>query len=135
MDGFSGYFQINIYPEDQHNTKFICRWGTFAYRKLPFGLKKARETFQRAMDYAFNDIKHIVQTYLYDLLTHSQNRTDHLMHLRAIFLRFRHYKIRLNPHKCVFCVGSGRFLGFVVSKEGIRIDPLKLQAIPDLLAP
>ena len=57
------------------------------------------------------------------------------MHLRAILLRFRHYKIQLNPHKCVFCVGSGRFLGFIVSKEGIQIDPLKVQAIIDFLAP
>ena len=53
------------------------------------------------------------------------------MHLRAFFLRCRHYKICLNPHKCVFCVGSGRFLRFVVSKEGIRIDPLKVQDILD----
>ena len=100
-----------------------------------FGLKNTRENFQRAMDYAFNNIKHIVQPYLDDLLAHSRNQTDHPMHLRAIFLHCRHYKIRLNPHKCVFCVGSSRFLGFVVSKEGIRIDPLKVQSILDFLAP
>ena len=97
--------------------------------------KEHWETFQRALDYAFNDIKHIVQPYLDDLLAHSQNRADHPMHLRAIFLRCRHYKIRLNPHKFLFCVGSSRFLGFVVSKEGIRIDPMKVQAIRDLPAP
>ena len=71
MDGFSSYNQINIYPEDQHKTTFICPWGTFTYRKLPFGLKNLGETFQRAMDYAFNDIKHIVQPYLDDLPAHS----------------------------------------------------------------
>ena len=87
------------------------------------------------MEYAFNDIKHIVQPYLDDLPAHSQNQTNHLMHLRAIFLHCWHYKIRLNPHKCVFCIGSGHFLGFVVSKEGIWIDPLKVQGILDLLAP
>jgi hypothetical protein len=71
MDGFSGYNQINIAPEDQHKMNFICPWGTFAYRKLPFDLKNAGATFQRAMSYAFHDIKHIVQPYLDDLPAHS----------------------------------------------------------------
>jgi hypothetical protein len=71
MDGFSGYNQINIAPEDQHKTVFICPWGTFAYRKLPFGLKNAGATFQRAMSYAFHDINHIVQPYVDDLPAHS----------------------------------------------------------------
>jgi hypothetical protein len=67
MDGFSGYNQINIFPMDQHKTAFICPWGTFAYQKLPFGLKNVGATFQRAMSYDFHDIKHIVQPYLDDL--------------------------------------------------------------------
>jgi hypothetical protein len=71
MDGFSGYNQINIIPEDQHKTAFICPWGTFSYSKIPFGLKNAGETFQRTMSYAFHDIKQIVQPYLDDLPTHS----------------------------------------------------------------
>jgi hypothetical protein len=66
-----GYNQINIVPEDQHKTAFICPWGTFAYRKLPFGLKNVGATFQRAMSYSFHDIKHIVQPYLDDLPAHS----------------------------------------------------------------
>jgi hypothetical protein len=106
MDGFSGYNQINIVPTDQHKTTFICPWGTFAYRKIPFVLKNAGATFQHAMSYAFHDIKHIVQPYLDDLPTHSMRHVDHPIHLRAIFLRCRFYHIRLNPHKCVFCVES-----------------------------
>ena len=72
------------------------------------------------MSYAFHDIKHIVQPYLDDLPAHSLHRADHLVHLRAIFMRCRHYRIRLNPHKCVFCIEAGRLLGFVFSKAGIR---------------
>jgi hypothetical protein len=135
MDGFSGYNQINIAPADQHKTAFICPWGTFAYKKLPFGLKNAGATFQRAMSYAFHDIRHIVQPYLDDLPAHSAKRQDHPTHLREIFLRCRHYRIRLNPHKCVFCVESGRLLGFIVSREGIRLDPLKVEAILNLPPP
>jgi hypothetical protein len=81
MHGFSSYNQINITSEDQHKTAFICPWGTFAYRKLPFGLKNAGATFQRAMSYAFHDIKHIVQPYLDDLPTHSLRRVNHPNHL------------------------------------------------------
>jgi len=86
MDGFSGYYQINILPTNQPKTTFICPWGTFDYRKLPFGLKNAGATFQRAMSYAFHDIKHIVQPYLDDFPAHSSCREDHITHLRAIFI-------------------------------------------------
>jgi hypothetical protein len=135
MDGFSSYNQINIALEDQHKTAFICPWGTFTYRKLPFGLKNAGATFQRAMSYAFHDIKHIVQPYLDDLPAHSLRRADHPNHLRAIFVRCRFYHIRLNPHKCVFCVESGRLLSFIVSRHGIRVDPIKVEAILNLPPP
>ena len=107
MDGFSGYKQIDILPIDQNKTTFICLWGTFAYRKLPFGLKNVGATFQQAMSYAFHDIKHIVEPYLDNLPAHSSSRSDHFGHLRAIFLRCRFYRIRLNPHKCIFAVESG----------------------------
>jgi hypothetical protein len=60
---------------------------------------------------------------------------DHPTHLRAIFLRYRYYRIRLNPHKCVFCVDYERILGFVVSIHGIRVDPLKVEAIMNLPSP
>jgi hypothetical protein len=135
MDGFFIYNQINIAPEDRHKTAFICPWGTFAYRKLPFGLKNAGATFQRAMSYAFLDIKHIVQPYLDDLLTHSLRRVDHPNHLREIFVHCRFYRIRLNPHKCIFCVESDHLLGFIVSRQGIRVDPIKVEAILNLPPP
>ena len=56
----------------------------------------------------------------------------HSYHLRLVFERCRHYLVRLNPHKCIFCVKSGRLLGFIISKEGIRVDPLKVEAILQL---
>ena len=71
MDGFSGYNQIEILPFDQQKMDCIFPWGTFTYRKLPFGLNKDGSTFQRAMYYAFHDIKHIVEPYLEDMPSHS----------------------------------------------------------------
>ena len=67
MDGFSGYNHIQIKPEDQRKTAFIFPWGTFTYRKMPFGLKNVGATFQRAMSFSFHNLKHIVKAYLDDL--------------------------------------------------------------------
>lgn len=93
MDGFLCYIQIKIFLVDQPKTDFICPLGTFAYRKLPFSLKNDGATFQHAMNYDFHDIKHIIQPYLDDLPPHSKHQANHLMHLGAIFLCCRHYKI------------------------------------------
>ena len=120
MDGFSGYNKIQIKPEDQHNTAFICPWRTFAYQKMPFGLKNAGATFQQAMTLIFHDLKLIIEIFLDDLIAHSHMRMCHSYHLRLVFERWRHYLVRLNPHKCIFCVKSGRLLRFIISKEGIQ---------------
>ena len=56
-------------------------------------------------------------------------------HLRLVFEICWHYSVRLNPHKCIFCVNSGRLLGFIVSKEGVRVDPLKVEEILQLSPP
>jgi hypothetical protein len=135
MDSFLGYNQIQIKPKDQHKTTFICLWGTFSYRKMPFGLKNAGATFQRAMYFSFDDLKHIVEAYLDDLASRSHKRMDHPTHLRLIFERCRYFKIRLNPKKWNFCVTSGHLLGFIVSTIGIMVDPLKVEAIIQLPPP
>jgi hypothetical protein len=114
---------------------FICPWGTFAYHKIPFGLKNAGATFQRAMSFDFHDLKHIVKAYLDDLGSRFCKRMDHPTHLQLIFERCHYFQIHLNPNKCSFCVMSGRFLGFVVSTTGIMVAPLKVEAIIQLPPP
>ena len=128
-------YGLIILTEDQHKTAFICPWGTFAYKKMPFALKNAGATFRQAMNFSFHDIKAIVKPYLDDLPAHSRKRIQHLDHLRLIFERCRYYKISLNPHKCMFCVDSRRFLGFIVSNRGIQVDPLKVEAIVNMPSP
>ena len=102
---------------------------------MPFGLKNARATFQWAMTLIFHDLKSIIEVFLDDLAAHSWLRVRHFYHLRLVFERCCHYQVRLNPHKCIFCVTVGRLLGFIVSKEGIRVDPLKIEAILQLSPP
>jgi hypothetical protein len=135
MDGFLGYNQIQIKHDDQHKTTFICPWGTFAYHKMPFGLKNVGATFQWAVSFAFHDLKHIFEAYLDDLSSRSHKRKDHPMHLRLIFERCRYFKIQLNPNKCNFCVTSGSLLGFIVSTTRIMVDPLKVEAITQFPPP
>lgn len=88
MDGFFGYNQIDILLEDQHKKAFICHWQKISYREFHFGLKNVGATFQQDMSYDFYDIKHIVQEYMDDFLTHSSWRENHQEHLQVIFLWF-----------------------------------------------
>ena len=99
---------------------------------FPYALRSLGATFQWAMTLIFHDLKSIIEVFLDDLAAHSHMRMCHSYHLRLVFERCRRYLVRLNPHKCIFCVKSGHLLGFIVSKEGIRVDPLKVEAIIQL---
>ena len=130
LDGFSGYNQVLVSKADQLKTTFRTPWGTYAYRKMPFGLINAGATFQREMDIAFRGlIGKFVVIYLDDVTVFSKDRADHLSHLRKVFERCRKYGILLNPKKSVFAVTECKLLGFVVSKQGINIDPERNHAI------
>jgi hypothetical protein len=123
-------------PLDQLKTTFRTPWGTYAYRKMPFGLINIYATFQRAMDIAFCGlINKSVVVYLDDVTVFSKNKKDHLSHLRAVLERCRKLDISLNPKKSVFAVEQGKLLGFIVSKDGMIIDPERTQAIAKLPPP
>jgi hypothetical protein len=123
-------------PPDQLKTTFCTPWGTYAYRKMPFGLINVGATFQRAMDIAFHGlINQSVVVYLDDITVFSKNKEDHLAHLRSVLQRCRKYGISLNPKKSVFAVEQGKLLGFIVSNEGMIIDPERTQVISKLPPP
>ena len=103
---------------------------------MPFGLINAGATLQREMDIAFRGlIGQFVIIYLDDITVFSRNKADHLTHLRRVFERCRKYGISLNPKKSIFAVTEGKLLGFVVSKQGINIDPERTQAIAQISMP
>ena len=87
------------------------------------------------MTFTFHDLKTIIEVYLDDLVAHSHLRVLHPDHLCLVFEIFCHYQIRLNYHKCIFCVMIVRLLGFIISKEGIRVNPLKVEEILQLYPP
>jgi hypothetical protein len=136
LDGFSGYNQVLMSPSDQLKTTFRTPWGTYAYRKMPFGLINVGATFQRAMDIAFHGLlNQSVVVYLDDVTIFSKNKKDHLSHLRVVLERCRKYGISLNPKKSFFVVEKGKLLGFIVSKYGMIIDPERTQDIAKLSPP
>ena len=136
MDGFFGYNQILMAPEDIEKTYFIIEWGTYCYRVMPFGCKKAGATYQRAATTFFHDMMHkYVEVYVDDMIVKSRDRADHLIALQRFFERIRQFKLRLNPKKCTFGVTCGKLLGNIISERGIEVDLEKNQAILDMLAP
>ncbi|WKA08452.1 hypothetical protein VitviT2T_026174 [Vitis vinifera] len=136
MDGFSGYNQILMAPEDMEKTSFITEWGTYCYRVMPFGLKNAGATYQRAATTLFHDMMHRdVEVYVDDMIVKSRDRSDHLAALERFFERTRQFRLRLNPKKCTFGVTFGKLLGYMVSERGIEVDPDKIRAILDMPAP
>jgi hypothetical protein len=136
LDGSSGYNQVLVSEEDRLKTTFRTKWGTFAYKHIPFGLINAGETFQRAMDVAFwGLIKKCVVVYLDDVTVYLNNIEDHIQHLTQIFERCRKYDISLNPKKTIFGVKEGKLLGHIISQVVIRIDPERIKAIAQLPLP
>ncbi|XP_038996103.1 uncharacterized protein LOC120120555 [Hibiscus syriacus] len=136
MDGFSGYNQIKMHPEDMEKTTFVTMWGTFCYKVMPFGLKNAGATYQRAMVTLFHDMMHQeIEVYVDDMIVKAQTENEHVENLRKLFQRLRKFRLRLNPNKCTFGVTSGKLLGFIVSRKGIEVDPDKVKAIQSLPPP
>jgi len=130
LDGFSGFNQILVHPDDQDKIAFTTPWGTFKYVKMPFVLKNVGATFQRAMDIAFaKEIHDFLVIYLDDLTPFSKSDQEHLKHLRQIFMTCRKYGVSLNPKKSLFGLEEGKLLGHIISKDGIRIDSERIQAI------
>ena len=121
---------------DQENTSFVTSQGLFCYKAMPFGLKNASAMYQRLMNKMFaHQIGRNVQVYMDDMLLKSQREDDHLDDLKETFDTLRSYNMKLNPSKCAFGVIIGKFLWFMVSQRGIKVNPDKIQAIMEMTPP
>jgi hypothetical protein len=136
IDGFSGYNQISVMPKDREKTAFTTPWGTFMYAKMPFGLMNAGATFQRAMDIDFIGEKdRFVVIYLDDIIVFSKTDEEHRCHLKKVFQKCHRFGLSLHPKKSLFAMQEGKLLGHIVSAEGVRIDPDRVEAIQALSFP
>ncbi|RVW67914.1 Retrovirus-related Pol polyprotein from transposon 297 [Vitis vinifera] len=121
LDGYSGYFQIEIDLEDQEKTTFTCPFGTFAYRRMPFGLCNAPATFQRCMLSIFSDmVERIMEVFMDDITVYGSSYEECLLHLEAVLQRCIEKDLVLNWEKCHFMVQQGIVLGHIISKKALR---------------
>lgn len=136
MDGFSGYNQIKMSSRDATKIAFRTSYGNFYYTVMPFGLKNAGATYQRAMTAIFHDMMgNEVEDYVDDLVIKSKTRQGYWEVLRKVLERCKRYNLCMNPKKCTFGVLSGKFLGFIVHHRGIDVDPAKTRGIVTLSPP
>ncbi|KAM2268164.1 hypothetical protein ACFX1S_046323 [Malus domestica] len=136
MDAYSGYNQILMNPSDQEHTAFTTDRGLYCYKVMPFSLKNAGATYQRLVNSMFTEqIGKSMEVYVDDMLVKSKHADQHITNLSETFTILKRYRMRLNPNKCAFGVGSGKFLGFMISQRGIEANPEKIKAILDMKEP
>jgi hypothetical protein len=136
LDGFSGYNQIKIAPQDQDKTTFTSPWGTFAYRVLPFGLYNAPTTFQRAVIGIFFDmINASMEIFMDDFTPYGVSFEEALQNLEKVLKRCIPAHLSLSTKKFHMMMSEGVVLGHFISSQGIQVDPYKIQVIKDLPIP
>ena len=136
LDMFSGFWQLKLDPETSHKSSFITHMGQYQWKRLPFGLVGAPISFQAALSKILQGLNwKIVLVYIDDLLVISSDFESHLKHLGLVFERLREANIKLKPSKCQFATQKVLYLGHIVSKHGVEVDPAKTKLISDFPTP
>ena len=136
LDAFQGYHQIPLALDDQEKTVFVTPIGNYYYKVMPFGLKNTGSTYQRMMSRMFeSQLEKNIEIYIDDMVVKSKVVSEHLGDFGDILEVLRKYKLRLNASKCSFGVGSGKFLGYMVTHRRIEVNPDQIKAINNLQSP
>eukprot|EP00253_Pinus_taeda_P018243 PITA_18243 len=136
IDLRSGYHQIRIKEEDIAKTAFRTRYGHYEFVVLPFGLTNAPATFMCLMNSIFHQyLDRFVLIFIDDILVYSRTVEEHQEHLRKVLQTLREHQLYAKFSKCDFFKEEIQYLGHVISKEGIAVDPEKIKAIMDWPVP
>ena len=136
LDAFQGYHQIPLALDNQENTAFITPTGNYHYKVMPFSLKNAGSTYQRMMTKMFeSQLGKSIEVYIDDMVMKSKVASEHVRDLGNIFEILRKHKLCLNASKCSLGVGSGKFLGYMVTHREIEVNPDQIKAINSLQPP
>ncbi|KAK1561475.1 hypothetical protein QYE76_018163, partial [Lolium multiflorum] len=136
LDGYSGFSQIAVKAKDQEKTTFTCPYGTYAYRRMPFGLCNAPATFQRCMSAIFHGFcESIVEVFMDDFSVYGNSFDNCLRNLDKVLQRCEETNLVLNWEKCHFMVNEGIVLGHKISEKGIEVDRAKVEAIEKMPYP
>jgi hypothetical protein len=130
IDLRSGYHQLKIREDDVPKTAFRTRYGHYEFLVMPFGLTNAPAAFMDLMNRIFQPfLDHFVVVFIDDILVYSRSPEEHAAHLRTVLQILREKRLYAKWSKCEFWLNSVSFLGHVVSREGISVDPSKIEAI------
>ena len=132
LDLRSSYHQLKVKTEDIHKTAFRTRYGHYEFRVMPFGVTNAPGVFMDLMNRIFSPyLDKFIMVFVDDILIYSKDEKEHEEHLKIVLETLRQHKLYANLKKCEFWMNSVTFLGHVISKEGISVDPRKIQAVKD----
>ena len=136
LDLAAGYWQVPMHPDSVEKTAFVSHAGSYEFLVMPFGLKNAPATFQRLMANVLAGLpQRVCMDYIDDILVVGQTFEEHLENLRTVLQRLREAGLKLKPSKCDLLKTEVQYLGYVVSADGIKIDPRKTQAVQDFPVP
>ena len=136
LDLKDAYHRIRIQERDKWKTAFRTRYGHFEYIMMLFGLTNTPATFQAYINKILSSLlDEFYVIYLNDILIFSNSKEKHLLHVREVLERLRHYSLYANPKKYQFLATEVEFLGFIVSTEGVSIDRSRVEAIQSWLKP
>ncbi|KAL4008013.1 hypothetical protein ACER0C_001865 [Sarotherodon galilaeus] len=130
LDLKSGYYQIEVEEADKPKTAFVCPLGFWEFNRMPQGVTNAPSTFQRLMERCMGDM-HLKDAlvFLDDVIVFSRTLEEHEERLMKVLTRLKEFGLKLSPEKCVFFQTSVRYLGHVVSRNGVQTDPEKISAL------
>ena len=130
IDLRSGYYQLRVKPDDVPKTAFRTRYGHFEFLVMPFGLTNAPAVFMDLMNRVFQPyLDQFVIVFIDDILIYSRNCEEHADHLRTVLQILRERQLYAKLDKCDFWLTQIHFLGHVVSKDGLAVDPSKVEAV------
>ena len=136
LDRYSGYNQITLSSRDQEKTTFMCPYGTFSFRRMPFRLCHAPSKFQSCMMAIFSDmVERIIEVFMDDFSMLGKSFGNFLENLRHALIRCEETNLMLNWEKCHLMVKEGIVLGHQISERGIEVDKSKIETIEKLLPP
>ena len=136
LDLKSGYWQVEMDPKDKSKTAFSMGSGLYEFNVMPFGLCNAPATFQRLMEQVLRGLHwEICLIYIDDIIIYANNFEEHIKRLGEVFGRLRNAGLKLKPSKCELCKAEVKYLGHVVTEQGIRTDPDKIKAVSDWATP
>ncbi|XP_027075821.1 uncharacterized protein [Coffea arabica] len=136
LDLRQGYYQLLIRKEDVSKTAFNSQYGHYEFTVIPFGLTNAPAAFMHLMHRIFKSyLDRFIVVFINDILVYSKTHEEHVQHLKEILQTLRDHQLYVKFSKCEFWLENVSFLGHVISKEGIAVDPAKIEAVTEWKRP